>query len=80
MKKPFLLLSSIMVALTFTLAGCGSSNDNSKNTAGTGNKDNQSTSPKKNVTLDFMLNSADDVLAAFKDIAKKYEGENPGVK
>ncbi len=80
MKKASLLLSSLVVALTFMLSGCGSSTNNAGDGANSGNKANSSTSAKKNITLDFMTNSADEVLVAYEEVAKKYEEANPGVK
>ncbi|MGF7049831.1 raffinose/stachyose/melibiose transport system substrate-binding protein [Paenibacillus sp. DS2015] len=77
MKKPLVMLSSIMLAFTVMLAGCGSSTNNAGDA---GNSANTTTSEKKNITLDFMTNSADQVLEAYKEVAKKYEDANPGVK
>lgn len=65
MKK---LLVVVLLISVFTVMGC------SKGTVDEG-KDSS-----KTITLDFMTNVEENVLNAYKEIAKKYEAENPNVK
>lgn len=81
MKKTLLLFSSLVLIMSFVLSGCGSSTNNAGNAGDSVNSGKtDSSEKKKNVTLNFMTNSADQVLEAYKEVAKKYEDENPGVK
>lgn len=64
MKKLFVVVLFISI---FTIMGCSS---------GASNESKDSS----NVRLDFMTNASENVLNAYKEIAKKYESENPNVK
>jgi len=95
MKKKSLILLCLLLAVAMMASACGGNNSNSANTGNTGTSATESgssnaSSPSntgtdsgsksgEKVTLDFMTNSADMVLAAYENVAKRYMEQNPNV-
>lgn len=71
MRKMQTLILSLLIFMVFMLIGCTDDKSN--------NREKSDNSSSKNITLDFMTNSPEHVLDAYKEVAKKYEEENDSV-